>query len=80
MSDAESLTKGKARVLADQYGCSTAYAEAYIEGEYCRRVGGALGPYQVVGMDEYSSGFRAGYFGRLPSAALATKEDERAIR
>lgn len=64
MGNTESLPKERSRILVEQNGWSTAYADAYLEGEYHRRRGKPLGAYVMVGIDEYSLGFRAGYFGR----------------
>lgn len=64
MGESESLNKEKARILAELYGFSQTYANAYVEGEYCRRRGEPLGAYLRVGLDEYALGFRAGYFAR----------------
>lgn len=69
MGDTESLVKERSRVLAEQNGWSLIYADAYVKGEYDRRRGKSLGVYVAVALDEYSLGFRAGYFGRQRPAS-----------
>ena len=69
MSDAESLTKKRAAILAEQDNCSPGYADGYIDGEYHRRRGAPLGAYLMVGIDDFALGFRAGYFKRKTSAS-----------
>ena len=64
MSDAESLSKEKANILAEHHGWSPAFAEGYVEGEFQRRRGNAVGAYATVAMTPYCLGFRAGYFAR----------------
>jgi hypothetical protein len=64
MSNKKFLLKQKSKILAEQNGWSTDYAEGYLQGEYHCRSGKPLGAYVRVGIDEYTSGFRAGYFGR----------------
>lgn len=77
MGDTESLVKERSRALAEQYGWSTTFAEAYVKGEFDRRRGKPIGPYVMVGIDESSAGFRAGYFGRQ-SAVSAPGQISRA--
>ena len=54
----------RSQQLAEQNGWSLAYAQGYMDGESLRRLGKALAPHARVGIDEYSLGFRAGYFER----------------
>ena len=61
--------KAKAKVLAERYGWGLDVAEGYVDGEaYRRRSRDPLPPGLLVGIDEYAQGFRAGYYGRHPSA------------
>jgi hypothetical protein len=68
------LSEEKAKVLAERNGWTPAFAEGHIDGESCRRRGAAPSMYARVGIDEYSLGFRAGYYERKePDFARATK-------
>ena len=58
------LSEGKIKVLAERNGWSAAYAEGYVDGESSRRSGTTPSKYAQVGIDEYSLGFRAGYYER----------------
>lgn len=58
------LSKEKSRVLAARYGWSLAQAEGYVDGETFRRRGMKPSSYVRIGIDEYSLGFRAGYYER----------------
>ena len=61
-------------MLAERYGWSLEYSEGYVDGEVSRRQGKDLPGYLMVGRDEYSLGFRAGYFvrgSRHPTTAIA---------
>jgi hypothetical protein len=59
--------KEKSKVLAEQYGWSDAVAQGYVDGERYRRRRKVPLEYFLVGIDDYSLGFRAGYFNRLLS-------------
>jgi hypothetical protein len=64
------LTKEKTKVLAEKNGWSLARAEGYVDGQASRRRGVAPSKHAQVGIDEYSLGFRAGYYDRkTPDAA-----------
>ena len=63
------LSKEKSKVLAELHGWSLTIAEGYVDGEACRRRGKVPPPHALVGMDEYSEGFRAGYYSRTPVSA-----------
>lgn len=63
------LSREKSKVLAEQYGWSLTIAEGYVDGEACRRRGKTPPAHASVGMDEYSEGFRAGYYLRNPDSA-----------
>jgi hypothetical protein len=54
----------KVQVLADRYGWSIARAQGFVDGEMSRRRGAAPSIYASVGIDDYSLGFRAGYYER----------------
>ena len=58
------LFEAKVKVLAEKNGWSLARAEGYIEGESFRRHGMTPSKYAQIGIDEYSLGFRAGYYER----------------
>ena len=65
----------KVNLLAQRNGWSIAYAQGFVDGEMSRRRGGAPSTYARVGIDDYSLGFRAGYYerGTLQSKAAATQ-------
>ena len=72
--------KEKSQMLAEQYGWPLPSAKGYVDGEAFRRRRKAPSRYAMVGIDDYSEGFRAGYFHRPlsdhelssgPSARLA---------
>jgi hypothetical protein len=63
------LSREKSKVLAEQHGWSLTIAEGYVDGEAFRRRGKTPPPHALVGMDEYSEGFRAGYYARAPVPA-----------
>ena len=50
--------------IADRYGWSLAKAEGYLHGVTLRQGGKSPSNYLQVGIDEYSRGFRAGYYER----------------
>ena len=58
------LCKEKIKVLAESNGWSLAHTEGYIDGETFRRRGTTPSTYAQIGIDEYSLGFRAGYYER----------------
>ena len=58
------LSTERSKQLAEQNGWSLAYAQGKVDGETFRRLGKAVAPHARVGIDEYSLGFRAGYFER----------------
>lgn len=60
------LSREKSKVLAEQYGWSLTIAEGYVDGEACRKRGRTPPAHPLVGMDDYSEGFRAGYYLRNP--------------
>ena len=64
MSEKAFLIKQNSGMLAQQTGWSTTYAEGYLEGKHQHSRDMPLGAYASVGIDEYTLGFRAGYFER----------------
>ena len=54
----------KEKMVAEKNGWSLAQAEGYIDGETFRRRGKTPSTYARIGIDEYSLGFRAGYYER----------------
>ena len=58
------LSKEKCQVVAERYGWSLERARGYVDGEICRLRSKKPSKYALVGIDEYSSGFRAGYYER----------------
>lgn len=56
--------KEKSRVLAEQYGWSLISAKGYVDGETFRKRRKEPPVHALVGIDDYSEGFRAGYFHR----------------
>ena len=58
------LSKEKVKVLAEKNGWSLTHAEGYVDGETFRRRGKAPSTHMQVGIDEYSRGFRSGFYER----------------
>src|SRR5215470_7081757 len=58
------LSVEKSKLLADQNGWSLEFAQGFVDGETSRRLGKAPALLALVGIDERSMGFRAGYFER----------------
>ena len=54
----------KAQALAEHFGCPLESAEGYVDGEGFRRRRRDPPQNFLVGIDEYSLGFRAGFYGR----------------
>ena len=54
----------KIKWLAARNSWSLAQAEGYIDGDTCRRRGTTPSMVAQIGIDEYSLGFRAGYYER----------------
>ncbi len=63
------LSREKSKVLAELHGWPLTVAEGYVDGEAFRKRGKTPPPHALVGMDEYSEGFRAGYYARPPVSA-----------
>jgi hypothetical protein len=58
------LSEEKIRLLAERNGWSAAFAEGVLDGESYRRRDATPSMYAQVGIDEYSLGFRTGYYER----------------
>jgi hypothetical protein len=56
--------KEKSQVLVEQYGWPLPSAKGYVDGETFRKRGEEPPVYPLAGIDDYSEGFRAGYFDR----------------
>ena len=56
--------KEKSQVLADQYGWPLTIAKGYADGEAFRKQRKEPPIHAMVGIDDYSEAFRAGYFHR----------------
>jgi len=66
--------KQKSQVLAEQYGWPLLSAKGYVDGETFRKWRKEPPLYALVGIDDYSEGFRAGYFHRsISERAIAGK-------
>jgi len=65
------MSKEKSKMLAKQNGWSLARAEGFVDGERCRRLGLKPSTYTQVGIDEFSLGFREGYYERTYPASGA---------
>ena len=63
------LPREKFKVLAEERGWSLAHAEGFVDGESFRRRGKRPPKYVLVCLDDYSQGFRAGYFERKQASA-----------
>jgi len=67
------LTKEKTKVLAERNGWALAHAEGYVDGEAFRRRGLTPSKHTQIGIDEYSLGFRAGYYERNTQEPMRSK-------
>ena len=75
------LSTEKSKVLAEQNGWSLAFAQGFVDGETSRRLGKSPALHALVGIDECSMGFRAGYFERQShDLAVPGKADRHARR
>ena len=70
------LSEEKVKVLAEKNSWSLNHAEGYIEGETFRRRGMTPSMYAQIGIDEYSLGFRAGYYERRDPDSSRTVKPE----
>jgi len=79
------VSREKFRVLAEAKGWSLEHAKGYVDGETFRLRGKTPSKYCLVGIDEYSLGFRTGYYDRqdsdlgigAPGAPLARQLDSK---
>ena len=69
------VPKEKFRALAEANGWSLDHARGYVDGETFRLRGKTPSKYCLVGIDEYSMGFRAGYYERQSRASTASLPD-----
>ena len=67
----KALSGERSRQLAELNGWSLAYAQGHVDGQTSRRLGEVLALHARVGIDQYSLGFRAGYFERQSVDARA---------
>jgi len=74
------LHEEKVKLLAEKNGWSLAHAEGYIEGETFRRRGMTPSRYAQIGIDEYSLGFRAGYYERQNPGPARSGKPEMPVR
>jgi hypothetical protein len=70
------LASEKIKWLAARNGWSLAQSEGFIEGDACRRRGSMPSKYAQIGIDEYSLGFRAGYYERRDPDSSRTVKPE----
>ena len=63
------VSREKFKMLAEERGWSLRHAEGFVDGESFRRRGKRPPTYVLVCLDEYSQGFRAGYFERKFAAS-----------
>ncbi|HEX9181720.1 MAG TPA: hypothetical protein VF876_00550, partial [Burkholderiales bacterium] len=63
----------KTKLLAEKNGWSLAHAEGYVDGQAYRRRGMPPSKHAQVGIDEYSLGFRAGYYDRKAPDPVPSK-------
>ena len=66
------LSEEKAKLLAEKNGWPLAWAEGYVDGETFRRRGEPPTIYAQIGIDEYSLGFRAGYYERSSAEPVSS--------
>ena len=57
-------SREKSQMLAEHYGWPLTSAKGYVDGETFRRRRREPPAHALVGIDDYSEGFRAGYFDR----------------
>ena len=69
------LSTEKSKLLAEQNGWSLAHAQGFVDGETSRRLGKTPALHALVGIDEYSMGFRAGYFERQNTDGRGAKPE-----
>ena len=67
------LAAEKFKILAEANGWSLDRARGYVDGETSRLRGKTPSKCALVGIDEYSQGFRAGYYERKNGAAASSQ-------
>ena len=67
--------KEKSQVLAEQNGWSLTCAQGHVDGETFRKRRKEPPVHALIGIDDYSMGFRAGYFDRPLSAHVLADSD-----
>jgi len=72
------LSIEKFRLLADKNGWSLEFSEGFVDGEAFRKRGQQPSQFSLVGADEYSKGFRTGYFERAVSSSTGDRRSETA--
>ena len=66
----EAASDDTSELIAGRNGWSLAKAEGYLHGVMLRQSGQSPSNYLQVGIDEYSRGFRAGYYERQDTDGL----------
>lgn len=74
----ELISIEKSKLLAQKNGWSLEYSEGYVDGESFRKRGKQPSQFPLVGVDDYSAGFRAGYFERKNSGLASTNQSSAA--
>ena len=70
------LSKQKCQVVAERNGWSFERARGFVDGEMSRQRAKKPSPYALVGIDDYSLGFRAGYYERRNGAPNAVSRGD----
>ena len=65
------LLADKSNELAQEMGWTLKRAEGYVDGEASQREGLGLSACYRYGMDDYSKGFRTGYYTRACSLSIS---------
>lgn len=58
------VSKEQIKMMAEMNGWSIEHAEGFADGETYRKSGDTPSAYVQIGIDDYSKGFRAGYYER----------------
>jgi hypothetical protein len=58
------FTEESVKLIASRNGWSQTFAKGFVEGNSSRRRGAKPSTYAQIGIDEYSLGFRTGYYER----------------
>lgn len=70
------LSREKFKVLAEKNGWTLNHAKGFVDGESSRRRGKAPSKLEMIGIDEYCLGFRAGFFERRQAGATRSAKPE----